>query len=525
MRSIYFLFVICILFKFNVAFSQTFSAENPILQKIWQEENSHSKLPSLAQVLDDSLGSRLTGSPSLKAAQNWVVAKYTNWGISARIENYGTWKGWKRGITHIDLLEPRIRSLEGTMLAWSAATKGAVVATTIILPDLDDSAAYEAWFSKTKGKFVMVSPLQSTCRTDTNWRGFATPESYDKMQKERSTSEDNWKKRIKKTGLTTEKLFLMLEKNGALGIINCLWTRGWGVNRIFGVSNERIPVVTLSCEDYGLVYRLTENDQHPKISIETQSTYLGEVPVGNVIAEIKGQQKPEEYVMLSAHFDSWDGSSGATDNGTGTIVMMEAMRILKEVYPSPKRTILAGHWSGEEQGLNGSRAFSEDHPLVLKGMQALFNQDNGTGRIEKIGTQGLLNAGGFIARLLEKLPTEISKNLSIVFSSMPAGGGSDNASFICHGVPAFGLSSLNWDYFSYTWHTNRDTYDKLVFDDLRSNAILVAMLVYLACEEPELLSRERRTVFPLNTQTGKLEKWPDCVPAKRSFKSSSTPVQ
>ena len=522
MRRLYILFFV-IISQLHLS-AQTFSVDNPILRKIWQEENTNSKLQQLAQVLDDSLGSRLTGSPSLKAAQDWAVSKYGSWGVSAKIENYGTWKGWKRGVTHIDLLEPRVRSLEGTMLAWSASTHGPVVATTIVLPDLADSAAYAQWLPTTKGKFVMVSPMQSSCRPDTNWRSFGTLESYDKIIKERVANEDNWRRRIRKTGMTTDKLFLQFEKYGALGIINSLWTKGWGVNRIFGVSNEKIPVVTLSCEDYGLVFRLTENGQHPKLSIETQSTYLGDVPVGNVVAEMKGQ-KPDEYVMLSAHFDSWDGSSGATDNGTGTIVMMEAMRILKAVYPNPKRTILAGHWSGEEEGLIGSRAFAEDHPQVLKGMEALFNQDNGTGRIEKIGTQGLMEAGGFMARLLEKIPTEISKNLSITFSSMPSGGGSDNASFICYGVPAFGLSSLNWDYFAYTWHTNRDTYDKLVFDDIKSNAILVAMLVYLACEEPQLLSRERRTEFPVNGRTGQPDKWPDCVPAKRSFSIGPPSVQ
>src|SRR6185503_7401863 len=113
----------------------------------------------------------------------------------------------------------------------------------------------------------------------------------------------------------------------------------------------------------------------------------------NTIAELKGSQKPDEYVLLSAHFDSWDGGSGATDNGTGTIAMMEAMRILKTVYPNPKRTIVIGHWSGEEQGLNGSRAFAADHPEIVKGLQALFIQDNGTGRVSNIGGAGVLGAG------------------------------------------------------------------------------------------------------------------------------------
>ena len=138
----------------------------------------------------------------------------------------------------------------------------------------------------------------------------------------------------------------------------------------------------------------------PKISVRADSKETGVVPTFNTIAEIKGTEKPDEYVILSAHFDSWDGATGATDNGTGTITMMEAMRMLKKFYPNPKRTILVGHWSSEEQGLNGSSAFVEDHPEIVKNIQAVFNQDNGTGRIVNISGQGFLNAYDYIGRWL-----------------------------------------------------------------------------------------------------------------------------
>src|SRR5205085_11120858 len=129
-------------------------------------------------------------------------------------------------------------------------------------------------------------------------------------------------------------------------------------------------------------------------------------PVFNVVARIPGVEKPNEYVMLSAHFDSWDAASGATDNGTGTLTMLEAMRILRAVYPHPKRTILVGHWTGEEEGIVGSRAFREDHPEVLKGLQALFNQDNGTGRIVRMSAAGLPDADIHITSWLAKVPVE-----------------------------------------------------------------------------------------------------------------------
>jgi hypothetical protein len=225
------------------------------------------------------------------------------------------------------------------------------------------------------------------------------------------------------------------------------------------------------------------------LRLNLDAQLLGEQPVFNTVARIAGAEKPNEYVMLSAHFDSWDGSSGATDNGTGTITMMEAMRILKQVYPRPKRTILVGHWSGEEQGEAGSLAFREDHPDVMKGLQALFNQDNGTGRIVRMSAGGLPDADVHIRGWLDKLPTELKTQIQYGGVGNAAGGGSDDFSFSCAGLPAFGLGALSWNYNNYTWHTDRDTFDKVVFDDLKSNATLTAMLAYLAAEDPTMILR------------------------------------
>jgi hypothetical protein len=273
---------------------------------------------------------------------------------------------------------------------------------------------------------------------------------------------------------------------------------GWGTTEIFETYNTVAPAVTLDCEDYGLVFRLAENRQKPMLRLELDAQLLGEQPVFNTVATIKGSEKPNEYVMLSAHFDSWDGSSGATDNGTGTMMAMEAMRILKAVYPHPKRTIMAGHWASEEQGLNGSTAFTEDHPEVMKGLQALFNQDNGTGRVQSLSSSGLTDIGHHLKTWYSKLPSfytdSMSSNVvSWSFNDVPTGnpGGTDGAVFACFGMPSFGMGAVNWNYSSYTWHTNRDTYDKVVMDDLRHNATLAAMLVYLASEDPDFIKRDR----------------------------------
>ena len=486
-----------------------------VVDKIVQEENNHSQLQTLAHELFDKIGPRLVGTPQMQKANDWAVEKYASWGIDARNEKWGEWKGWERGITHIDMLSPRVKSLEGTQLSWSPSTKGkAIKAEIIILPDLQDSLAFQNWLPAVKGKFVMISMQQPTGRPDDNWQQFATKESFEKLKKERNDQSDAWRKRLSKTGYSSRMLPIILEKAGAVGILTSNWSSGFGVDKIFNAYTSKIPTVDIALEDYGTLYRLVESGDQPIISIETASKDLGVVPAFNTIAEIKGTEKPEEYVMLSAHFDSWDGAQGATDNGTGTLTMMEAMRILKQVYPNPKRTILVGHWGSEEQGLNGSRAFVEDHPEIVNKLQALFNQDNGTGRIVNISGQGFKHAGEFITKWLAAAPSNIKDSIKTVFPGAPGGGGSDFASFVAVGAPGFSLGALNWSYFNYTWHTNRDTYDKIIFDDLKSNAMLTAILVYMACEDNEVFPRDKADLGT-DKRTGLPVQWPAQVKATR----------
>jgi carboxypeptidase Q len=481
---------------------------DPVIDQIVKEGNDNSQLEKLAHELIDGIGPRLVGTPQMKQANEWAVAKYQGWGIAARNEKWGEWRGWERGVSHIDMVYPRAKSLEGTQLAWSPSMgKKTVTAELVILPDLADSIAFKQWLPTVKGKFVMISMQQPTGRPDYNWQEFATKESFDKMKAARTAQTDAWRNRILKTGLTTRTLPVALENAGAAGIITSNWSAGFGVDKIFSAYTKKTPTVDIALEDYGMLYRLTESGNKPRISVHTESKELGVVPTFNTIAEIKGSEKPNEYVILSAHFDSWDGGTGATDNGTGTLTMMEAMRILKKVYPYPKRTILVGHWGSEEEGLNGSRAFVEDHPEIVNNIQALFNQDNGTGRVTNIAGQGFLNAYDYIGRWLSKVPANIRDQVTTSFPGMPGSGGSDFASFVAAGAPAFSLSSLGWSYGNYTWHTNRDTYDKIVFDDVRNNAILTAILVYMASEDPNKTSRER-IVMPVDQRTGEQVKWP-----------------
>ena len=482
---------------------------DPVIEAMIKEANDNSQLEVLGHELTDLIGPRLVGTPQMQHANEWAVAKYNDWGISARNEKWGEWRGWERGITHIDMVYPRVQSLRGTQLAWNPSTsKEGITAELVVLPaTIKDDADFKKWLPSVKGKIVMISMLQPTGRPDYNWEEFATEESFTKMKKDRDAQTTAWRANIKAMGHTSRTLPAALEKAGAIGIVTSNWSRGFGVNKIFSARTEKIPTVDLELEDYGMLYRLVNSGNKPQINIVAQSKDLGKMPTFNKIAEIKGTEKPDEYVILSAQFDSWDGGTGATDNGTGTLVMMEAMRILKKYYPNPKRTILVGHWGSEEQGLNGSRAFVEDHPDIVEGVQASFNQDNGTGRVVRLSGGGFLYAYDYLSRWLNAVPKDITQHIETTFPGTPARGGSDYASFQAAGAPGFSLSSLNWSYWNYTWHTNRDTYDKIIFDDVRNNVILTAILTYMASEDPEKTSRVK-SVLPIDSRTGEPREWP-----------------
>ena len=492
------------------ASAQTFPSDDPVIRNMWEQGmGSGSQVESLAQVLTDSVGPRLIASPGYYAAVDWALKMYESWGIPARREQYGTWRGWRRGHTRLDLIAPRFRTLTGTMLAWSPGTQVPIEGEVVVLPELPDSIAYDRWLQEVQGKFVLISPPEPSCRPFDNLVQFARPETIQRMRSRRESVFTAWRNRYRNAGPGLEA---RLDGSDAAGILTSFWSGGWGVNKIMDTDNARLPSLDMSCEDNGLLHRLAENQQGPRISLDADSEPLDEQAVFNVVAEMKGGELPDEYVVLSAHFDSWDSSSGATDNATGTLMMMEAMRILKATYPNPKRTILVGHWGGEEQGTNGSKAFAADHPEVVAGLQVGFNQDNGTWRIEAIRMQGFNEAREPVGRWLGNIPSEIAD--TVQFESPSREGGSDHSSFTCYGIPFLRLQSNYPDYRQNTWHTNLDTFDKIIFDDLKNNATLTAMLAYQASEDPQQVPRAR-SPLPANAQ-GQIPPHPECSTPERS---------
>ncbi len=497
--------------------AQTFRSDDSVIRAMWAEGMERSQTERLAQALLDSIGARLSGSPNYAAATDWLLAMYRSWGVEARKEQYGTWRGWRQGAVHVDLIAPRVQTLEAKLLAWSPGTGGKPVEGEVVaIPEFASANEAAAWLPSVRGKVVLASAPEPICREPQAFQRLARPVTYERWERERRSLQESWRRRLQALG---DHAHSRLEDAGAIAILTLTWSGGWGVNKVFDAETQRAVSLDLSCEDFGLLYRLAANRQRPRLRVVADAEARGTVPMFNVIAELKGTALPSEYVMLSAHLDSWAGAQGATDNGTGTLTMLEAMRILQATYPRPRRTILVGHWGGEEQGAIGSRSFTEDHPDVLEHLQVLFNQDNGTWRIEVIETQGLAKAGANVARWVAQVPAEIAGEIKLEVPGAQLNTGSDHVSFLCLGAPGLRLQSNYPDYRQYTWHTNRDTYDKIVFDDLKNNATLAAMMMYLASEDPERVPRDR-ALLPPNPQTGQPRPWVGCGPARRSYEPS-----
>ena len=486
---------------------RTTPASDATVRGIWDEGMHHSQAMSLAQVLMDSIGPRLVNSDRYNAGQDWLMAKYKSWGIASEKQQWGTWTWWERGPTHVDLIAPRVRSLEATMLAWSPGTDGRNVEGEVILLPTDTSATGMAtWLRNARGKFVLSpppgigytnapGPPNVTCRSQASLVEFGAPGQWSSDSAKRINEARAYRARVPKSADTSangvrDYSFKWPKDAGVAGILSTYYSGYPGTDKIFGNPRQQVPTVDLTCEDWNLLYRLASNHQSPRIRLNAESKSQGEKPVFIVIASIKGTVHPDEYIVLSAHYDSWDAGSGATDNGTGTIMMMEALRIIKKLYPNPRRTILVGHWGGEEQGLLGSRAFVADHPDIVRKVHMGWNQDGGTGRITNVGPGPFTLATEKLVSYLKEMPVEATHAIKIGGLSPPGGGGSDHSSFQCARSPVIGMGGPGWDYGNLTWHTNRDTYDKIVAEDLTFNATMAALMVYEADRDPVFMKHD-----------------------------------
>ena len=490
--------------------------------QIRREGFRNSKVMEIGSGLMDFVGPRLTGSPNMKRANEWTRDKLTEFGLSnSHLESWGPFgRGWSYESCSLRLVSPDIAQLWALPRAWSAATNG-VVRGVPIKVKLETKEDLEKNKGKTFGKFLLlgdaadIKPHEKAQYERYDEKSLADLGQYEIPGAPRLSREEALKRRAFFRALLT---FLAEEK--PLAVI----VPGGGDYGTFHVESagsyregEQYPVpsVVLSDEQYGRIVRLLDQGKQPELELEVRSRYYDNPETYNTIAEIPGTSRKDEVVMIGAHLDSWHGGTGATDNGAGSVAAIEAVRILKAIGIAPKRTIRIGLWSGEEQGLLGSRAYVAQHfasrpepppeervlpssvrrnvgPLTIKlehaKLAAYFNMDNGTGKIRGIYAQENSAVVPVFETWLEPL-----RDLGATTITMRNTGGTDHLSFDAVGLPAFQFIQDEVEYGSRTHHTNYDVYERLQRDDLMQAAVVMATFVWEAANLPEMLPRKPLT--------------------------------
>ena len=528
-------------------------AEKDLLDRIRQEEKNNSQIMKTMHMLSDMYGPRLTGSPNHKAAAEWAVKQMTAWGLqNAHLEPWDFGHvGWLNERLTAMIVSPVKDVLTVEALAWTPSTRGVVTAKAyqMILPERPTQEQLTAYFetqkAKVRGRIVLagkhtVVPVdlnppakrltdeQAQQRYGPNARpggGFPQPSPT-------PTPAPGAPRRLTNRQID-EQTDTFLKTNGALIRANDAAfafrrIRAFN-NRTFEV-NRTLPTVVMSNEDYGRITRILADGTDVTLEFNILNRVYPEGKTSyNTVAEIPGTDKADEVIMLGGHLDSWHASTGATDNAIGCAIMMEAARILQTLGVKPRRTIRVALWSGEEQGLLGSQAYVKEHFGSFENPKpgyekfgGYFNIDSGTGRVRGAGVFGPSAAADIMRKILE--PLKDDGVVGAVASRSRNLGGSDNTSFSQAGLPGIGMGQDPIEYNSHTWHTNFDTYERILEDDVKKDAVTVAWAVYQLAMRDELLPRFAKTDMPpLPPPNPNAEPSPTPTPAKPPRKKTARP--
>lgn len=486
------------------------SAQADATAKIKMEGLQQSKVMDFAFHLTDASGPRLTNSPGFFRAANWAKNKLTEMGLSnATLEPWGDFGvGWEQNKCYLAVTSPYYFPVVAIPRAWTGSTPGkkAINSDVIIINAKDSAELFSNYSGKIKGKIVMMYSADTLKPSFTPDGARYSDEELEKMANAKPDTgrrQNNFGGRGRFGGgvlrllpefYKTEKPALVLSMSRA-GNDGTLFVQNGGAYTKDAVNNY--GYVMLSSDDYLRIQRLVMAGQKVEMEADVKTTfYRDDIKGYNVVAEIPGTDPvlKDEIVMLGGHLDSWQGATGATDNAAGCSVMMEAIRIIKATGLQPKRTIRIALWSGEEQGLLGSRGYVKTHfanpaDMVLKPEQskvsAYYNLDNGTGKIRGVYLQGNKDAGPIFAKWLEPFNDMGAKTITINNT-----GGTDHLSFDAVGIPGFQFIQDEIEYDTRTHHTNMDTYDHLVPDDLKQAATIVASFVYNTAQADAKIPRK-----------------------------------
>ena len=510
------------------------SLDMNMYQQIRIEALAHSHVMDYASGLMDGIGPRLTGSPNLRKANEWTRDQFTAMGCSsAHLEDWGEFgMGWQQLNTWMRMTSPDIGVFIAQAAPWSPATKGAVSGPAVWV-DIKEEKDFEKYKGKLSGKIVFLGEMREVKPVDKAL--FTRDEEADlkKIQDYPAKLDNqNFFQTFLKRMEFKEKLGRFLAQEQALAVITPSRdgrNNGGSGGTIFDDSGagfgwliyqkehgNPLPVAVTAIENYGRVYRLLKAGVPVTIELNIDTKFLGEHEHGfDTIAEIPGTDPKlkDEVVMVGGHLDSWASATGATDNGAGTVVAMEVMRILNTLQVKPRRTIRVALWTGEEQGEFGSYGYVKQHfgniprsnapdqkmiteydrdpagPIEIKPehskISAYFNVDNGSGKIRGIYLQGNAAIAPIFAQWMEPL-----KDLGATTITLRDTGGTDHEAFDAVGIPGFQFIQDPLDYGSRTHHSNMDTYERLQADDLAQAALVEATFVYNAAMREQMLPRK-----------------------------------
>jgi hypothetical protein len=518
-----------------------------MVSRIRKEAMERSQIMKTMHMFTDVYGPRLTGSPNHKAAAEWAVKQMTAWGLeNAHLEPWDfKHPGWANERLTAHLISPVKDPLVCEALAWTPSTKGTVTADAVhlILPERPSQDQLTAFFASNKAnvrdRVVLIGKAavlgvnlnppakrqtdeQAAQRYGLNPRPFPFPSASPTPTPAPNAPRPLTARQV------DEQLDAFLKDNGATVRVNDAGREFRQIrafnNRTFDVTKV-VPTVVMSNEDFGRIARILNDGT--KVVLEfniVNRVYPDGATSYNTIGEIRGSDKADEVIMLGGHLDSWHAATGATDNAIGCAIMMEAARILKVLDVKPRRTIRVALWSGEEQGLLGSQAYVKEHfgsfeekkPGYEK-FGGYFNIDSGTGRVRGASVFGPPEAASIMRDVLA--PFKDDGVAGAVPSRSRRLGGSDNTSFNQAGLPGIGMGQDPIEYNSHTWHTNLDTYERILEDDVKKNAMIVAWSVYQLAMRDDLLPRLADADMPPKPAE---EGTTPATPARPSTRSSSS---
>ncbi len=552
LMSVFLLYVFLFpMFAFGQAAAPApYQAPKEIIQKIRDEGTKNSQIMQTLGYLTDVIGGRLTNSPNMKRANEWTRDQMKKWGMqNAHLEAWGPFgRGWSLKGFSAQVIAPQVFPVIAYPKAWSPSTKGAITADVVYF-NAESDADLEKYKGKLNGKIVLVSKIRelkaeekslSSRYNDEDLKQIADTASTtpQRPQQQPLTEEERKKQREQSIFNNFKRMNFLLQEGAAVVVDN---SRGGSGGTLFVQSasvaqimpqnldtfNRRdflspyqkeaetkmIPQMTMATEDYNRLARMIQLGVTPKMTVDIQAQYHDEDLMGyNTIAEIPGTDPKlkDEIVMLGGHLDSWHSGTGATDNAAGCAVAMEAARIILASGLKPRRTIRVALWSGEEQGLNGSREYVKQHFGEMKGgaiafgaapqqqqpaelvkgadyekLSAYFNLDNGTGKIRGVYLQGNNAVAPIFKAWLTPFADKGASTLTIRNT-----GGTDHLSFDRIGLPGFQFIQDEIEYDTRTHHSNQDNFDRIQADDMQQAAMIMAAFVYQTAMMDEKIPRK-----------------------------------